>query len=291
MTQNPFHLISGKAALAGVIGWPVSHSLSPALHGYWLAKCGIDGAYVPLGLPPERFEEAVKAIPALGFKGFNVTIPYKERILPLLDRVDEAARRLGAVNTVTVTEGGALHGSNSDGFGFTEAVSEARPGWEKAVTRALLLGAGGAARAVAFALQGKGVGHIIVSNRTEMRGKDLAADLVRLGVSCGVAPFPPRPEDLAGADLVVNTTSLGMTGQPPFEMDFKGLRPHALAADIVYNPLETVFLAGARAQGLATVGGLGMLLHQARAGFKLWFGRDPDVTAEQRTLLEGMMKP
>jgi len=260
---------SGKALLAGVLGWPVSHSRSPVLHGHWLARHGIDGAYVPLPVRPEHFATAVRALATLGFRGANVTIPHKEAAFALCDTRDAAAERAGAVNTL-VFEGGAIHGRNTDGFGFLENLRAAIPGWEAARGPAVLLGAGGAARAIAAALLDGGCPSLTLVNRTPERAATLAA---ALGGAVRVATLPP----LAGAALLVNTTSLGMTGQPPLTIDLAPLPAHAVVADIVYAPLETPLLAQARARGLVAVEGLGMLLHQARPGFQAWFGVDPVV--------------
>ncbi len=274
--------LSGSALLAGVMGWPVSHSLSPRLHGYWLARHGIDGTYLPLAVPPDQFDTAVSLLPTIGWRGFNVTIPYKERILPLLDRVDAAATRLGAVNTVVCTEDGALEGTNTDGYGFIESLAEAKVAVPEAV---LLLGAGGAARAIAFALHDAGTQSILISNRTAARGYDLCTTLHQAGAQARAVSWPPVPADLAATDLLVNTTALGMSGQPRLDLALDGLPQKAAVADIVYNPLHTDLLIRARAAGHPTVDGLGMLLHQARAGFALWYGQAVTVDADLRAMM------
>lgn len=267
-------MITGKALLAGVLGWPVAHSRSPRLHGHWIARHGIDGAYLPLPVQPEKFEGAVRALLDLGFRGANVTIPHKEAAFALCDTVDPSARRAGAVNTL-VFEGARITGSNTDGWGFCESLREQAPGWEAKAGPAVLLGAGGAARAVAARLLDEGCPRLVLVNRNRARAEALAADL---GGPIEVAEAPP----LAEAALLVNTTSLGMAGHPPLEIDLAPLAAGAVVADIVYVPLETPLLAAARARGLRAVDGLGMLLHQARGGFRAWFGTDPQVDAALR---------
>jgi shikimate dehydrogenase len=267
-------ILSGEAKLAGVLGWPVSHSRSPRLHGFWLRQHGIDGAYLPLPVAPERFASAVRSLVELGFQGANVTIPHKEAAFALCDAVEETARRAGAVNTLVFREGRIL-GSNTDGFGFLESIREQAPGWQAADGTAVLLGAGGAARAIAAALLDAGCPDLVIVNRSLERAKALAE---ALGGPVRVTAKPP----LAGAALLVNSTSLGMAGQPPLEIDLAALPAHAVVADAVYVPLETPLLAAARGRGLRGVDGLGMLLHQARPGFSHWFGVMPQVDAALR---------
>ncbi len=276
---------SGKARLAGVLGWPVSHSLSPRLHGYWLQHYGIDGAYLPLGAPGAALERVVRALADLGFRGFNVTLPHKEPMLALCDEVTPEARRIGAVNTVVI-DGGRLQGGNSDAFGFAENLRAAAPDWQSAAGPAVVLGAGGAARAVIAALQDLGVPEIRLVNRTEARAEALAAALTAPALPpLRVLPWAERGASLEAAGLLVNTTTLGMAGQPPLDLALDALPAAALVTDIVYAPLETPLLGAARARGNPVVDGLGMLLHQARPGFEAWFGRPPEVTAELRAFL------
>ncbi|WP_442970675.1 shikimate dehydrogenase [Roseomonas sp. USHLN139] len=267
-------IISGKARLAGVLGWPASHSRSPLLHGHWLRRHGIDGTYIPLQVRPDDFAEAVRALVKLGFRGANVTIPHKEAAFSLCDEVDASARRAGAVNTLVFRDGRIL-GSNTDGFGFLESVREQAPGWQASAGPAVLLGAGGAARAIAAALLDAGCPKLTIVNRSAERAEALAAEL---GGPVVVSDTPP----LADAALLVNSTSLGMAGQPPLEIDLSPLPGHAIVVDAVYVPLETPLLAAARARGLVGVDGLGMLLHQARPGFEAWFGVAPSVDADLR---------
>lgn len=257
--------LTGKAALAGVMGWPVAHSRSPALHGHWIARHGLDAAYVPLPVRPEDFAAAVHGLRAAGFRGCNVTIPHKEAAFALCDAVTPRARRAGAVNTLVFAPGG-ITGDCTDGFGFLASLG----GLDVSASPAVVLGAGGAARAIAAALLDAGCPRLTLVNRSPARAEALARDL---GGPIQVAAAPP----LEGAALLVNTTSLGMAGQPPLELDLAPLPGHATVADIVYVPLETPLLRAARARGLRAVDGLGMLLHQARPGFAAWFGVDPVV--------------
>ncbi len=266
-------IISGKAKLAGVIGWPVGHSRSPRLHGFWLDQYGIDGAYVPLAVPPERLEQAIRALPALGFRGANVTVPHKEAALRAMDRVDAVARRIGAVNTIVVGADGLLEGRNTDAYGFITNLRRGAPGWRPESGPALVLGAGGAARAVVAALVDAGVPEVRLHNRTAAKAEALAGDI---GGPIRVIPEP----DVAGAALLVNTTTLGMTGQSPLELDLTDLPADAVVTDIVYTPLITPLLAAAQARGTVIVDGLGMLLHQAVPGFEAWFGVCPEVTPD-----------
>ncbi|AWU94869.1 shikimate dehydrogenase [Azospirillum ramasamyi] len=282
--------LSGKAKIAGVMGWPISHSRSPRLHGFWLWQYGIDGAYVPLAVAPERAEQAIRALPALGFRGCNVTVPLKEIAFRTVDRLDEAARRMGAVNTIVVAEDGALEGGNTDGFGFLENLRAEQPEWTAESGPATVVGAGGAARAVVVALLDAGTPEVRLVNRTRARAEELAADLAAVGLDGGVSvvDWLSRETALDGAALLVNTTTQGMTGQPALDLPLSALPVSAVVNDIVYVPLETPLLAEARARGNPVAGGVGMLLHQARPGFKAWFGVEPQVTAElTRFVLEG----
>ena len=272
--------LTGKARLAGVIGWPVAHSRSPRLHGFWLDEYGIDGAYLPLAVKPEDFATVLRALPKMGFSGANVTVPHKEAALAGCDTVDDLARRIGAVNTIIIQADGALHGSNTDAYGFIESLRAGAPDWAAASAPAVLLGAGGAARALAVALLDAGVPALRLVNRTRSRAEALAADLGDARVTVG--DWGDWTTCLDGAGLLVNGTSLGMEGQPPLEIALDALPADAVVNDIVYTPLETPLLAAARRRGNRAVDGLGMLLHQARPGFAAWFGVDPEVTAELR---------
>ena len=266
--------LTGAARLAGVMGWPIAHSRSPRIHGHWLAEYGIDGAYVPLAIRPEHLAEAFSALPKVGFRGWNITLPHKEAALQLVDTRTPAADRIGAVNTVTVQTDGSLSGDNSDAFGFIAHLAQSAPDWPWQ-RPAVVLGAGGAARAICFALLEAGVPEIRLTNRTPARAESLAA---ANGAAVRAVAWTERESALEGAGLLVNTTSLGMHGQPPLEMRLDALPADAVVNDIVYVPLETPLLAEARGRGLHAVDGLGMLLHQARPGFERWFGHRPEVT-------------
>jgi shikimate dehydrogenase len=261
------------------MGWPVGHSLSPTLHGYWLSTLGVDGAYVPLAVQPEYFGSALRMLPKLGFAGVNVTIPHKEAALRAVDDVDPVAQRIGAVNTVVVRPDGTLRGSNTDAFGFIENLTWRHPAWAAAGGPAVVIGAGGAARAVVVALQDAGVPSVRLVNRTRARAEALAAALegVIEGRAIEVRDWETRSLALEGAALLVNTTSLGMTGQPPLDLDLTHLPKSSAVCDIVYVPLETDLLKAAKAAGHPVIDGIGMLLHQARPGFAAWFGLEPSV--------------
>jgi shikimate dehydrogenase len=275
-------ILSGKAGIAGVVGWPVGHSRSPRLHGYWLEHHGIDGAYIPLAVAPDKFCAAIAGLAAAGLRGVNVTLPHKEAALAACGTVDDNARRIGAVNTIVFGDSGAMHGANTDAFGFLENIRQ-NAAW-RAGGIAAVLGAGGAARAVCVALADAGMDEIRIVNRTRERASKLAAEL---GQPLGAWDWDARHAALAGAALLVNATSLGMTGQPPLDLDLAALPRDATVNDIVYAPLETDLLTRARARGNKTVDGLGMLLHQARPGFEAWFGVAPRVTGELRAFVLG----
>lgn len=279
-------ILSGQARLAGVMGWPVSHSRSPRLHGYWLERHGIDGAYVPLSVPPDAIETALRALPHLGFRGANLTVPHKEAALAVCDMVDPLARRIGAINTVVVGADGSLVGSNTDAYGFIENLRRNGP-WQSGSGAAVVLGAGGAARAVCAALLDAGITSLRIANRTRMRAEILAEEL---GAGVEAVDWERRNDALDGAGLVVNTTLLGMTGQPPLEIDLAALPESAVVCDIVYDPLETPLLAAARKRGNPAVDGLGMLLHQAQPGFEAWYGVRPEVDAEVRQFVLAGLK-
>ncbi len=266
--------ITGATTVAGVMGWPVVHSRSPRLHNFWLARYGIDGAYVPFAVPPDGLEAALRALPHLGIAGTNVTIPHKEETFRVLDTSDDLARRIGAANTVFVQSDGTLAGTNTDVFGFREALRSRHPGWSGAAGPAVVLGAGGAACAVLAALQDECAPEIRLVNRTRARAEALRD---RFGPPVAVTGWDEREAALDGASLLVNTTALGMAGGAALDIRLDALPPSAVVNDIVYTPLETPLLAAARARGCAAVDGLEMLLHQARPGFAGWFGREPEV--------------
>lgn len=269
--------------LAGVMGWPVAHSRSPLLHGHWLRQYGIDGAYVKLAVAPARLEAALRGLPALGFAGCNVTLPHKQAVARLVERIDPAAARLGAVNLVTVAADGTLLGRNTDGAGFLAALADADPAWSAAAGPAVVLGAGGAARAIVAALLDAGAPGVRLLNRTRARAEELAA---ALGGAIEVLDWERRAAALEGAALLVNSTTQGMAGQAALDLDLAALPRAALVSDIVYTPLQTPLLDAAWARGNRVAPGLGMLLHQARPAFAAWFGVLPAITPELRAAVE-----
>ncbi|GJE56518.1 Shikimate dehydrogenase (NADP(+)) [Methylobacterium thuringiense] len=269
---------------AFVVGHPIAHSRSPLIHGHWLTQHGIAGSYERIDVPPERFEAFVRGLAAAGFAGGNVTIPHKEAAFRLADTLTPRATKIGAVNTLVVGEDGGIHGDNTDAPGFIAHLEQTLgTGWlEHSNGTAVVLGAGGAARAVVAGLAERGMSRIRIANRTPERARALVEIDPR---RVGILDWATLPEALSEARLLVNTTSLGMTGHPPLDIDLGPLPNGAAVADIVYAPLETPLLAAARARGLATVDGLGMLLHQAVPGFSDWFGVRPEVTPELRALV------
>ena len=264
---------------AGVMGWPVDHSRSPALHGFWLKALGIDGSYVRLPVKPEDLAKALRELPQLGFAGVNLTVPHKEAAMAVVDEISPEARRIGAVNTVFVTADGRLKATNTDGYGFITSLKTGAPKFKPAAGPAVILGAGGAARAICVALQDAGVPEICIINRTTARAENLAA---ALNGPFSVAPWHEHHARLKNANLLVNTTTLGMKGQDALDLDLTPLSLEATVTDIVYVPLETPLLAAARARGNVVVDGLGMLLYQAQPGFEGWFGKRPEVTPALR---------
>lgn len=265
-----------------IIGHPVAHSRSPLIHGTWLAEHGLAGSYERVDIAPGDLPAFVERLRAGEFTGGNVTVPHKEAMLPLIDEVSEAARAIGAVNTLW-REGTRICGDNTDVSGFMAHLDAVAPGWDERVGTALVLGAGGAARGVAFGLKARGVGRIILVNRGRARADELAA---ALGAPLEASDWAQRNDLVGQADLIVNTTALGMHGQPPLDLDLTLLRPGTIVDDIVYVPLTTPLLAEAERRGGVPVDGLGMLLHQAVPGFARWFGVTPAVTPALRAKLE-----
>lgn len=265
---------------AFVMGHPIGHSRSPMLHGYWLERYHIRGSYEPIDVPPERLADFFTRYRDAGWAGGNVTVPHKTAVIPYLDRIDEAAEAVGAVNTIWWDDE-VLVGGNTDATGFLGNIDELVPGWDKSAKRAILLGAGGAARAATYGLRERGL-EVSICNRTVATAEALAAHFGDRVSAHGLDAMPALMEK---CDLFVNTTSLGMIGQPPLQIDLAPLKADAIVYDIVYVPLETDVLKAAKARGYRTVDGLGMLLHQAVEGFSHWFGRRPEVTGELRKLL------
>ncbi len=267
---------------AGVAGWPVAHSRSPLIHGYWLERLGIAGLYQSFPVPPGEFAAFAAGIGRDGLLGANVTVPHKEAAFAACDELTATARALGAVN-VLWREDGRLWGDNTDVPGFLANLDEQAPGWSDRLDEAVVIGAGGAARAIVHGLIERGVGRIVLVNRTLSRAAALAEPY---GDRVAATPWDARDAALAGADLLVNTSTLGMAGQPALDLDVAALPAHAVVADIVYVPLRTPLVEAARARGLRASEGLGMLLHQAAPAFERWFGRRPEVTPELRALVE-----
>ena len=275
-----------KFGLAGVMGWPVAHSRSPKLHNYWIEKYGLLGAYVQLPVAPGQLGVAIPGLAALGFRGCNITIPHKVDALALVHEVDPMARRMGAINTIVVQADGSLKGFNNDGFGYIQSLLDVKPDWRADAGPVVVLGAGGAARAVVLSLADRGAREIRLLNRTLARSQALASEF---GGPVKALPWEDRHHALEGAALLVNTTNQGMHGNPALDLDLKKLPVNALVSDAIYVPLETTLLEAARLRGNPTVNGLGMLLNQARPAFHAWFGVMPEITPELRSAIEATL--
>ena len=273
MTDHP------RIPLAGVIGHPIAHSRSPALHGYWLRRYGLKGHYIPIDIAPLDLPELIRTLPRLGFVGLNVTIPHKEAILQIADIVTDRAALIGAANTLIFRKDGKIHADNTDGSGFVANLRQNAPQWNPSSGPAAVLGAGGAARAVIAALIEVGVPEVRLANRTRPRADALRSDF---GAKVFVHEWVQAGNILDDAVTVVNTTSLGMTGKPDLRVPLDRLNPQALVTDLVYTPLKTQLLIDAEALGCVVVDGLGMLLHQAAPGFERWFGVRPEVDEATR---------
>lgn len=265
---------------ACVIGHPLGYSLSPTIHNYWFERLGIAGSYTAMPIAPDDLESGIAALKAQGFAGFNVTIPHKQAIMRLCASRDDAASAIGAVNTVVIEADGSLHGRNTDAIGFTRNIEESHPDFDWSARPALVLGAGGAARAIIHALRQKGVQEIRIANRTPESAQALADDF-----GAGTVPWEDRDTALAGIGMLINTTALGMTGKPALAFDLSRLPTDALVSDIVYAPLWTPLLAAAQARGNAVSTGIGMLLHQAAPAFQAWTGVAPTVDEALRRLV------
>ena len=275
MSDSPF-------VLAGVMGWPVAHTRSPAIHNHWIARHGLKGAYVQLPVHPDRLEAALRGLPALGFAGCNVTVPHKVSAMHFMDELHPTAQRVAAINTIVVQSDGSLLGMNNDGAGYVQSLRDADPAWRGDAGPALVLGAGGAARAIVVALLDEGVPELRITNRTLERAQALAE---AFGDRVKVVPWAERNEAMAGVSLLVNTTTQGMHGQPPLDVALDALPAAAMVSDAIYIPMETPLLAQARLRGHRTVNGLGMLLNQARPAFKAWYGVMPEITPELRAAI------
>lgn len=272
--------------LAGVMGWPVMHSRSPLIHNHWFKVHGMAGTYVPLAIEQKGLAKALRAMHPLGFSGCNLTIPHKQTAMEIVDEVNDAARSIGAISCVTVRPDGSLMGSNNDAFGFIRNLKQEQPSWRADAGPAVVIGAGGGSRAVCYGLLQEGVKEIRLLNRGFERAQIIADEF---GSAIRAYPWTQRHDVMGGAALVVNTTSQGMVGQTALDIKLDLLPLSALAADIIYIPLETPFLAAARERGHRTVNGLGMLLHQGPLAWKAWFGMEPAVTAELRSLVEASL--
>jgi shikimate dehydrogenase len=271
---------------ACVIGWPIEHSRSPMIHGYWLQQYGIDGRYERRGVPPGQLAAFIAGLQEEGLAGCNVTVPHKEAVLDWVDDVHGPARSVGAANTLWI-DGGRVQATNTDIDGFMRHLAVSVPDWHAAGGPALVLGAGGAARAVAFGLLQAGVDRVVVANRTVERAEIMARDF---GPKVRSVDWSGMPLVARDATVVVNTTALGMQGEAPLDFDVAPLPPQCVVADVVYAPLVTPLLDAAARRGLRTVDGLGMLLHQAVPGFEKWFGVRPEVTTALRDLVVADLK-
>ncbi len=268
-----------RVPLAGVIGHPIGHSRSPKLHGHWLKTYGLPGHYIPMDVAPADLETVLRTLPKAGFVGANVTVPHKESALRIADHVSDRATVIGAANTLVFREDGSIHADNTDGYGFMENLRNGAPDWNAKDGPAVVFGAGGAARAVLQALADAGVPEILLTNRTRARADHLKEEF---GQRITVVDWVQAGNVVETAELVVNTTSLGMQGQPELRVPLDGLQPGAVVTDLVYAPLKTNLLKTAEEAGCTTVDGLGMLLHQAVPGFERWFGVRPEVDADTR---------
>jgi shikimate dehydrogenase len=281
--------VTGRTLVAGIMGWPVAHSRSPLLHGFWIEESGVDGAYVPLPVRPERIGQALRALPILGFRGCNLTIPHKRAALSAADRVEPLARRIGAANTIVVLPDGSLEARNTDAYGFYENLRESAADWRPESGPAVVLGAGGSTRAVVVALADAGVAEIRIVNRTRDHAEVIRQDLSTPSTRISIHSWAEISYVQREAGILVNTTSLGMTGEPSLAFDLAPLPRSSPVVDIVYVPLETNLLAAARHRGHPVVDGLGMLLHQGRPGFEAWFGIPARVSAELRARVEASL--
>lgn len=268
--------------VAAVLGHPINHSKSPKLHNYWLSLCNIDGYYIPLDIDPRNFENSIRALGGLGFVGANVTIPYKEKVLKIADKISDRAAIIGAANTLTFLQDGRIYADNTDGYGFLKNIKCKYNDWTAGEGTSVVFGAGGASRAILGALIEDGANDIILANRTRSRADQLRSDF---GAKIKVVDWMKVQNYLSDASIVINATSLGMDGKAELPIPLQGLKKNTLVTDIVYTPLNTPLLENAAKRGCRTVDGLGMLIHQAIPGFERWFGVKPDVSENLRKLL------
>ena len=275
--------MANEFVLAGVMGWPIAQSRSPILHNYWIDKYKLNGRYVPLAVKPENIADAVRGLPALGFRGCNLTMPHKQVAMTMVDTLTDTAKRIGAVNCIIVGDDGKMTGTNNDGNGYYLSLLEVAPQWKPDAGPVAILGAGGAARALLVTLIENGAKEIRLINRTFDKAEALAKDINPSIVKA--VPWEKRADAIGDVALLTNATNQGMTGKPPLDISLDKLSKQTLVSDLIYVPPETPFLAAARARGNVTVNGLGMLLHQARPAFKAWFGVMPEITPDLRATI------
>ena len=271
-----------KIPLVAVLGSPISHSKSPLLHGYWLNRYNIKGCYVPIDVSSSNLKQVLNAMPKMGFVGANVTIPHKETVLTFADQISDRASLIGAANTLSFMDGGKIYADNTDGVGFMENIRCNAPKWKPTIGPAMLLGAGGAARAVVASLLESGVPEVWITNRTKVRAEQFVADF---GARLKTIDWVNSSVRLGDINILINSTSLGMVNKPPLNINLDRLNRKALVTDLVYTPLDTPLLRAARSKGCDTVDGLGMLIHQAVAGFARWFGEKPEADQATRDVL------
>ena len=270
--------------LAGVMGYPITHSRSPLMHNTLMQENQVAGVYIPIEIKPGNLGPALESLPRLGFKGVNLTMPLKQEAIATVDELDPVGKLMGAVSCIVVRKDNSLLGVNNDWVGFRDNLDATVPGWKSTTNSALVLGAGGGGLAIVYALVQEGVEEIVITNRSQERAEQVA-EIFR-GQNIGVKPWAERHSLVADADLVVNTTNQGMAGQTPLDLSLDLAKPETIVADIIYVPLETSLITDAKSRGLRTVGGLGMLLHQSRPAWRLWFGIDPEITDNLRSIME-----
>ncbi len=270
--------------LAGVMGYPITHSRSPLMHNTLMQENNVRGVYIPIEIKPGTLGPALESLPRLGFQGVNLTMPLKQEAIATVDELDPVGKLMGAVSCIVVRRDNSLLGVNNDWLGFRDNLNSAVPGWKSTTRSALVLGAGGGGLAIVYALVQEGVKEIVITNRSQERAEQVA-DIFK-SENIQVRPWSERHSLVADSDLIVNTTNQGMTGQTPLELSLDSAKSDTIVADIIYVPLETSLIAEAKLRGLRTVGGLGMLLHQSRPAWKLWFGIDPDISEHLRSIME-----
>jgi shikimate dehydrogenase len=279
--------MAAEFKLAGVMGWPIAQSRSPILHNYWIEKYNLSGRYVPLAVRPERLADAIRGLPALGFRGCNLTMPHKQLAMTMVDDVTDTAKRIGAINCIVVGDDGRMSGTNNDGNGYVLSIQEAAPQWKPSDGPIAILGAGGAARAIIVALVERGVSELRLINRTFEKAERLAEEFFP---TIKPITWDKRSDAIGDVALLVNATDQGMVGKPALDISLDKLSKQTLVSDLIYVPPETSFLAAAKARGNVTINGLGMLLHQARPAFQAWFGVLPEITSELRTKIMDTFK-